>query len=104
MKLSLADHLVIHALGLISRPTSVRIDPHELSLEVDILRSVLPTASRGLLPLQPLISLAERIASMSPRIAGCYGSLHDEAAQVMNRWDRYRMAEAWDRINSGGRA
>lgn len=103
MKLSLADYTLIHALGLISRPEIIASQRADLELQVEILRAALPMTSKGNQQLQPLISVAGRIARARPLRPGNYGSLHDEASVAMNRWDRFRMAEAWDRIQGGSR-
>ena len=101
MKLSLTDYVLIHGLGLLSRPDFMASQRAELELQVDILRSALPMTSKGIQQLQPLIAVAGRITTALPLRPGQYGSLHDEASVAMNRWDRFRMAEAWDRINGG---
>ncbi|AGT09702.1 hypothetical protein [Paracoccus aminophilus] len=103
LKLSIADHVLIHALGLLSRPEIIEAHRADLDLQVDILRSVLPMASKGILTLRPLIELGSRFAAATPRRPGFYGPLHEQAGLAMNRWDRQRMADAWDRIQGGGR-
>ncbi|MCU7431669.1 hypothetical protein [Paracoccus denitrificans] len=94
-RLSLADHAMIHALGVLSRPPIT--DRSDLDLVVGILRDLMPGVTRENPQLMGLIQTADQFLSCRVSVPGCYGGLHDRARKVMNDWDRRRLAEAWDR-------
>lgn len=95
LRLSLADHAMIHALGVLSRPPIT--DRSDLDLVVGILRDLMPGVTRENPHLMGLIQTADQFLSCRVSVPGCYGGLHDRARKVMNDWDRRRLAEAWDR-------
>lgn len=95
LRLSLADHAMIHALGVLSRPPIT--DRSDLDLVVGILRDLMPGVTRENPQLMGLIQTADQFLSCRVSVPGCYGGLHDRARKVMNDWDRRRLAEAWDR-------
>lgn len=95
LRLSLADHAMIHALGVLSRPPIT--DRSDLDLVVGILRDLMPGVTRENPQLMGLIQTADQFLSCRVSVPGCYGGLHDRARKVMNDWDRRRLADAWDR-------
>ncbi|WP_036765391.1 hypothetical protein [Paracoccus pantotrophus] len=95
LRLSLADHAMIHALGVLSRPPIT--DRSDLDLVVGILGDLMPGVTRENPQLMGLIQTADQFLSCRVSVPGCYGGLHDRARKVMNDWDRRRLAEAWDR-------
>jgi len=95
LRLSLADHAMIHALGVLSRPPIT--DRSDLALVVGILGDLMPGVTRENPQLMGLIQTADQFLSCRVSVPGCYGGLHDRARKVMNDWDRRRLAEAWDR-------
>ncbi|RKS51162.1 hypothetical protein BDE18_0393 [Paracoccus pantotrophus] len=95
LRLSLADHAMIHALGVLSRPPIT--DRSDLDLVVGILRDLMPGVTRENPQLMGLIQTADQFLSCRVSVPGCYGGLHDRARKVMNEWDRRRLADAWDR-------
>ena len=95
LRLSLADHAMIHALGVLSRPPIT--DRSDLDLVVGILRDLMPGLTRENPQLMGMIQTADQFLSCRVSVPGCYGGLHDRARKVMNDWDRRRLAEAWDK-------
>ena len=103
LRLSLHDHVLIHGLAVISRPEMMATHRDDLEMIVSMMRDVLPGAGRGTDRLQPLISVGRGLVAMTPIRPGFYGSFHDEARRAMNRWDRQRMADAWDAVKGASR-
>lgn len=100
LRLSLADHAMIHALGVLSRPPIT--DRTDLELVVSVLRDMMPGVTRENPRLAPLIRVADQFVSYRGPGAGYYGGLHDLARREMNSWDRRRLSDAWDRVRGAG--
>lgn len=94
LRLSMADHVMIHAMQGLSRPSLC--DTRNIGMQVSMLRDVMPRVSRKIDRLRPVIEIAERFAAQAPCAMGDYGGLHHRAAQVMNDWDARRLADAWE--------
>lgn len=103
LRLTLHDHVVIHGLGIISRPEMMATHRDDLEMVVSMMRDAMPSGGRSTDRMQPLLSVGQGLVGMKPLRPGYYGSFHDEARRVMNRWDRQRMADAWDAIKGAGR-
>lgn len=101
IRLTLHDHVLIHGLAIISRPELLQEHRMDLEMIVAIVRTALPKASADIAPLAPLLQLGRSLSDATPLRPGFYGSHHDAAREAMNRWDRQRMAAAWDAINGG---
>jgi len=99
-RLTVHDQTMIAALEVLSRPALV--DRGYLDDVVGILGDVLRHVSREQVRLVPLIQAAEQFLTFRPLSPGYYGGLHDRAWNVMNAWDRRRLADGWEQIR--GRA
>lgn len=95
-KLTLPDHVMLHAMQVLSRPCLC--DGGNISITVSILREVMPRVSRGDDRLGQIIVIADKFATQRPCPIGDFGGLHDRAAQVMRDWDARRLADAWDAL------
>lgn len=97
MALSLHDHALVHAVGLLSRPRWGISDPegHDLALTLSVLKDVLPECRSTDPALAPLAGVAH--AFLRSRPEGRRG-LVPQAEAAIDAWDRNRLALAWDRI------
>ena len=94
--LTAADHVMIHAMQVLSRPPL--LDRRNIAMQVGMLRDALPRVSRDIARLRPVIDIATKFADQRPCAVGDYGGLHHRAAQVMNDWDARRLADAWEQF------
>lgn len=97
LRLTRHDRVMIHALGILSRPGVTAGSRVNFDMFVGILGEVLPAVSADE-RLKPLADLAARFARYTPTRPGHYGPLHSEADQAMNRWDQQCMAASWEII------
>lgn len=95
-KLTLPDHVMLHAMEVLAKPSLC--DGGHITITVDILRQVMPRVSRNDERLSRIIEIADRFATQRPCPIGDFGGLHDRAAQVMRDWDTRRLADAWDAL------
>ena len=100
LRLTPADWVMIHGLGLLSRPGITESSRDNLAMIVDIMGKSETSASRHS-RMVPLIGLARDFATCHPIRQGYYGALHDRARVEMDRFDSYRMAAAWDALRGG---
>lgn len=98
MRLTPHDMAMIHALGVLSRPSIHHEGRKNLDMVVSILRDVLPGVARENTRLRPLVQIADMFVGQRPNAPGCYGGLHDAAWRAMNDWDGQRLGDAWDHI------
>lgn len=95
-KLSPADHVMLQAMQMLSRPSLC--DNRDMGMHVEMLRDAMPRVSRDIDRLVPVIRIADMFATQRPCPIGDFGGLHHRAAQVMNDWDARRLADAWDKF------
>lgn len=98
MKLSIHDHVLIHAMTVLGGLSTSPFDPAGAETEqrmiLSMLRDVLPKVQRGEPKLAWLVAIADRVAERPDLIDAIR---HDIRASVHD-WNRGRLAAAWDAI------
>lgn len=98
MKLSIHDHVLIHAMTVLGGLSTSPFDPAGAETEqrmiLSMLRDVLPKVHRGEPKLARLVAIADRAAERPDLIDAIR---HDIRARVHD-WNRGRLAAAWDAI------
>ncbi|RJL18241.1 hypothetical protein [Paracoccus siganidrum] len=95
MKFSVYDRVLIHGLGLMSRPPLLA-DPANHKMQVRILAAAAERATAEAEIMRPLIAEADRIASN----LGPHGAIAHHVAAAMNRFDESMMAAFWDKARA----
>ena len=98
MKLSILDHVLVHAMtvlgGLSTSPFDAAGAETEQRMILSMLRDVLPKVQRGEPKLAWLVAIADRVTERPDLI----DAIRHDIRAIAHDWNRGRLAAAWDAI------